>query len=290
MDICEAARAAGFDPVIALVGAEAELPYATVLLCFVTYEAEKAPSRQGAWIHPYYPASQLAYRAAAALEERFRQDGIDLRRHNEIRLKPLFARLGQLRQGKNTLSYLPGVGSRFHVQVLAGNASAAEYTHLSPSPKPLMCGDCRRCEQACPTGAITGRGFVRERCLRNWQLGGAAVPEGLRAAMGNRLIGCDECQRSCPHNPPPTGPAGETVPLSWLLSSPKEAAQQLSPLIGSNLALPNRLAAQACLLAGCAERESLGEALTALAAHPSAQVREHARWALKQRAAGSDHE
>ena len=124
--------------------------------------------------------------------------------------------------------------------------------------------------------------FHRERCIRNWMMVGGEVPEKIRAKMGNRLIGCDVCQRVCPHNPPPQGEAHLAVPLTDLLRQPKETALSLRPLIGVNLTLPNRVLSQSCLLAGCSRDTSLIPLLMPLLHHPSPAVSTHAAWALSR--------
>lgn len=270
---------AGFARVIVLDGAECGEPGAgSVLLALWAYEAEREPQAGEAWIHPYYFASQQAYEAAAAIAGELAPQGVALR--DDIRLKPIFARLPGFTQGRNTLSYAEGFGSRFHVQTLTTAEALPPTCHLEASTHLLHCGECRRCEQACPTNALEGGVFHRERCIRSWQMSGKPVPEAVRERMGNRLIGCDECQRVCPHNPPPTGDAGENVPLEWLLTEPKTAAVALRPRIGVNLNIPNRVLSQACLMAGCSGRRELAEALRKLAEHPSPTVAEHAKWAM----------
>ena len=75
------------------------------------------------------------------------------------------------------------------------------------------CGTCRRCQTACPTGALDTAGVLdANRCLA-WlvQAPGAFPPEH-RVALGNRLYGCDDCQTVCPFNEdaaaaPPSAPA-----------------------------------------------------------------------------------
>lgn len=273
MDIRGELLAAGFQRVIALRGADFGIECRTLLLAICTYEAETTPCGEGGWIHPYYPVSQRAYMAAADVTRRAQEAGIGLMLRDDIRVKPVFARLPGFSQGRNTLSYLEGIGSRFHVQIMTLDEDWAP--DLVPeAAHPLHCGDCRACMDACPTGAIDAEGFHRERCLRNWQLSGKIAPEPVRAAMGNRLIGCDECQRCCPHNPLPTAAANATIPLAELLRAPKEASAALKGVIGANLAIPNRVLAQACLLGGAQDD------LLPLAEHPSEAVREHARWAL----------
>jgi len=136
--------------------------------------------------------------------------------------------------------------------------------------------------EVCPTHAIDEDGFHRERCLRNWMLTGKSVPEELRGKMGNRFLGCDECQRCCPHNPPPEGAADDPLSLSALLSDTKNIAETLKPLIGANVSIPNRVLSQACLLAGCSGDKGLLDLLKELTKHPSPVVAEHAAWAAEK--------
>lgn len=269
---------AGFDRVVVLSGEECGYPeYGSVVIALWGYEAEAHPAKDDAWIHPYYDASQRAYLAARAVAGD--EPGVQLR--DDIRVKPIFARLPGFSQGYNTLSYAEGLGSRFHVQVLA-TANPLPATHaLEDAPHPLHCGDCRRCIEACPTGAIGEDGFHRERCLRNWMMSGKPVPPEARM-MGNRLIGCDDCQRCCPKNPEPTGEAKETVSLEELLMNPSEVCARLRERIGANLSIPNRVLGQACLMAGSSGRGDLRPALETLLEHPSETVRAHASWALEQ--------
>lgn len=269
---------AGFDRVIVLSGADCgHAEHGSVVIALWGYVAEARPAEGGAWIHPYYDASQQAYQAAKGVVQSM--EGAQLR--DDIRVKPIFARLPGFAQGHNTLSYVDGLGSRFHVQIIATDEPLPPTHRLEGAPHPLHCGDCRRCLEACPTGAIGENGFHRERCLRNWMMSGKPVPTEARA-MGNRLIGCDDCQRCCPKNPVPKGEAHVAVPLEDLLADPGAACAMLRERIGANLSIPNRVLSQACLIAGSTRREDLKPLLAALADHPSETVREHASWALEQ--------
>ena len=64
------------------------------------------------------------------------------------------------------------------------------------------CGTCTRCLPACPTDAITEPGRVDSRlCISYWTIEHReTIPESMRAAIGTRAFGCDDCQDVCPWN------------------------------------------------------------------------------------------
>jgi epoxyqueuosine reductase len=99
--------------------------------------------------------------------------------------------------GKNSNMLLPGKGSWF---VLGSVVTTAP---LPPTGPPVAdgCGACRRCLDGCPTGAIIAPGVVdANRCLA-WLLQRAGTfPVEYRAALGDRIYGCDDCQEVCPPN------------------------------------------------------------------------------------------
>lgn len=280
MDIVKELQACGFARVIVLDGPACGYPdVGSILLAVWPYEAERA-NEKDAWVHPYYYASQKAYEAAAAIAKAHAADGLALR--DDIRVKPIFARLPGFSQGRNTLSYLEGFGSRFHVQIFTLTPGIPDTHRLEENAHPLHCGSCTKCVDACPTNALENGEFHRERCLRNWQMSGQPIPDELRKHMGSRLIGCDVCQQVCPHNAPAKVETQQPVDLAWLLSSPKEAAMALRAQIGVNLTIPNRVLGQACLIAGCTGDEAMLPKLEELAEHPSPAVAEHAAWAAAQ--------
>ncbi len=102
----------------------------------------------------------------------------------------------------------------------------------SDSPMPSHCGNCRRCEQACPTAALRNHSCDARRCLSYWTIeAGTPMPPDIRQAQGKHLYGCDTCQEVCPWNRPRPG---QEPPIDPHLLMPAEFAS-LSPQTLSNL-------------------------------------------------------
>jgi epoxyqueuosine reductase len=100
--------------------------------------------------------------------------------------------------GKNANLLLPGQGSWF---VLGSVVTDAPLVDRPPDAVPDGCGSCRRCLDGCPTGAIVAPGVVDARRCLAWLLQvEGPFPRQHRAALGDRLYGCDDCQEVCPPN------------------------------------------------------------------------------------------
>jgi epoxyqueuosine reductase len=99
--------------------------------------------------------------------------------------------------GKSANILLPGEGSWFVLGSVVTDAPLCANEH----PADDGCGSCRRCIDGCPTGAIVAPGVVDARRCLAWLVQSPGVfPRDTRAALGNRLYGCDECQEVCPPN------------------------------------------------------------------------------------------
>ena len=111
--------------------------------------------------------------------------------------KPLSAAAGIGWQGKHTNLLSRTHGSWLFLGVI--------YTTLElepDAPATDHCGSCTACIAACPTGAITGPHRIDARkCISYLTIEHAGpIPHQYRAAIGNRIYGCDDCLAVCPWN------------------------------------------------------------------------------------------
>ena len=99
--------------------------------------------------------------------------------------------------GRHTQLVIPGAGSYFFLGELLLDIEL-DYD----APMPSRCGTCRACLDACPMQAIgSPAGLDANRCLSCLTIEnkGPIPPEAARE-MGNRIYGCDDCQKACPWN------------------------------------------------------------------------------------------
>jgi len=90
-----------------------------------------------------------------------------------------------------------------------------------------QCGDCARCVDACPTGALGQGGgrYERERCIQHWTAIEGELPADVEASWDNRLYGCDSCLEACPHFIPDPcastdiGRLGPDLPAAYFLEN-----------------------------------------------------------------------
>ena len=126
--------------------------------------------------------------------------------------------------GKNHQLIIPGMGSQFFLGELFVDIE------LEPDePCQQHCGNCRRCIDACPTGAL-GASFNASRCLSYLTIENRGdIPEDAAQKMGETFYGCDRCQQVCPWNAK-AKPTDEPLlqPTDELLSMKDEDWQQLS--------------------------------------------------------------
>ena len=200
-----------------------------------------------------------------------------------------YAGLGWI--GKNTCLINAGHGSWLFL------AEIITTLPLEPDAQALeQCGSCRRCLDACPTGALVEAGILDStRCISYLTIElRSSIPEEYRAALGNHVYGCDICQDVCPYNQPssvsadaPWQPrAGLDVPR--LVDLWRRPDSELRTLIRGSAMTRAKLTGLRRNLAVAIGNSGDTDALAALREHrddqPSAadpMVAEHIGWALR---------
>jgi epoxyqueuosine reductase len=198
--------------------------------------------------------------------------------------KPLARKAGLGFYGKHGVIVTPRHGS---FVVLGEILTDLE---LEPDvPLERDCGTCRKCIEACPTGAIKTPYFVdRNVCIQALTGRRAEIPPAVRDVWGNRFHGCTDCQDACPYNKKAEhveriverGRVGPYVLLSEiLLIGEAEFARRFGESqIGTRER--NVIRRNAVIAAGNSRSPAFEEALVTCAQDPDRVVRQHALWAL----------
>jgi len=104
-------------------------------------------------------------------------------------------------QGRNSIIINKEAGSFFFIGILILNIDLSYDNSVIKD----HCGECRICQDQCPTGAINGDMTIDARkCIANVTIERRGpVPEDLVPFLGGRVYGCDKCQEVCPWNRAP---------------------------------------------------------------------------------------
>lgn len=210
----------------------------------------------------------------------------------------LASRSGLGWRGKHTLLLHREAGSMFFLGEI--------YLDIALPPTPAVsshCGQCDACIRICPTQAIVAPYQLdARRCISYLTIEHPGpIPVALRAPMGNRIYGCDDCQLICPWNKFAQRSTLGDFDRRAVLDAPQlstlmdwSEAEFLRHTEGSPIrrigherwlrniavALGNALRT-ASSTATPADKQAARAALQRRAEHPSALVREHVQWALE---------
>jgi epoxyqueuosine reductase len=94
---------------------------------------------------------------------------------------------------------VPGAGSFLVLGEILTDLECAPGDDDLSQPR---CGQCRRCLDACPTGAfVDAYTLDARRCISYLTIENEGpIPRELRPLIGDRIFGCDICQDVCPFN------------------------------------------------------------------------------------------
>ena len=189
-------------------------------------------------------------------------------------------------QGKHT-----NVVSRSHGSWLFLGALYTTLDLAPDAPHTDRCGSCSRCQTACPTNAFPSPYRLdARRCISYLTIEHKGpIPHEFRAAIGNRIYGCDDCLAVCPWN----RFAQNAHDLAF-----QPRAELTAPALADLLALDDagfrdvfagspikrigrdRLVRNALIAAGNSGTPALAPAVAALQADADPAVAEAATWAL----------
>ncbi len=196
-------------------------------------------------------------------------------------------------RGKHTLLLSREGGSMFFLGELFVDLALP-----ADEPEADHCGRCTRCIDVCPTRAIVAPHVLdARRCISYLTIEhDGSIPVEFRAAIGNRIYGCDDCQLVCPWNKfARRSPLADfdvrsiadrrlVEVFAWdeatfLARTEGSAIRRIGHerwLRNVAVALGNALA----VVEDADDRDAIARALAARIDDPSAVVREHVRWAL----------
>ncbi|SEN38472.1 epoxyqueuosine reductase [Sphingomonas gellani] len=201
--------------------------------------------------------------------------------------KPLAEAAGLGWQGKHT-----NLVSRDHGSWLFLGAIYTTLDLLPDAAGRTSCGSCDACQRACPTDAFPAPYQLdARRCISYLTIEHAgAIPHEFRAAIGNRIYGCDDCLAVCPWN---KFAAAASANAAFL-----PRAEMVAPELADLLALDDpgfrqvfagspikrigrdRMVRNAAVAAGNSGDPALAASLAQLLDDPAPSVRGAATWAL----------
>jgi epoxyqueuosine reductase len=191
-------------------------------------------------------------------------------------------------QGKSTMCLNQNLGTWFFLGTILTTLS------IEPDlPARNRCGSCTRCIDACPTRAITAPYQLdSRRCISYLTIENkGSIPLEFRAAIGDRIYGCDDCLEACPWNrfAAATRETRFLMPLevqSMSLRSLAALSQDEFRSLFRHSPISrikrNRFVRNVCVALGNVGTEEDLPVLRDLAGDSDTLIAEHAAWAIAQ--------
>ncbi len=169
---------------------DGEVSHIIIMLPYLPY---KSYPDNCANIDAFYHSSNKLYHICKDIISDFKLSNIEVVNTGYLNLKKLAEQGGLGTILNNQLVATRDHGSKITLQDITIRAT---FEH-NPKLKVAACdASCRGCDNACPTGALCAGAFDRAKCLRHMQ----DNPDSVVLKMSKRVLGCEECQRACPHN------------------------------------------------------------------------------------------
>jgi epoxyqueuosine reductase len=180
--------------------------------------------------------------------------------------------------GKNTNLIVEGIGSWVFLGALLCDLPLA----TAGAAESDRCGACRRCLDACPTGAFDRAWLLdARRCVAYLTVEHEGeVPPALARAMGDRVFGCDDCQTACPWNASPVWI--ERLPLERLARLSQEDFDRLAGGRALKRAGRARLRRSALIALGNSDDPAAAEPLREALQDPDPVLRRQAAASLER--------
>jgi epoxyqueuosine reductase len=293
----------------------------SVIVCAINYDSAQPHSTEStagleagrAWISRYawgedYHRVVLA-KLEALIGEMRKHFGETFEAHAYVDTGPIVERVAAKHAGlgwlaKNTCLIHSQLGSWLFLGVILTTLDLTPSLGAAEPPPADLCGNCRLCLDACPTGALVEPYVLDARLCISYltiELRGP-IPTELRAQMGANVFGCDICQDVCPWNHrAPIGSAPEFKPrnvqdqslvapkLEFLLGLDENAFRDAFRASAVRRAKWRGLVRNACVAAGNSGLQpgdsghaEIVRRLQHLAASEDFLVADSARWALSR--------
>ncbi|MEO0166425.1 MAG: tRNA epoxyqueuosine(34) reductase QueG [candidate division WOR-3 bacterium] len=141
-------------------------------------ELKRRLKKLGVWLKNEYQAKVATYSCGPIAE------------------KPIAQRSGIGYYGKHSIIINPVYGS----WIVLGEI-ITDLVLEPDEPLNMDCGECRKCIEACPTGAIIEPYILdRKKCIQSLTTHREVISDAIARVWGNRIYGCTTCQEVCPFN------------------------------------------------------------------------------------------